>query len=195
MKVPLIAPQVAYWQDKEQGGKIKLTKRENGISLLKAMSNTQETSDELVYFYCHVTSTDLAEGGPDRSNLMFGPNDKLTLGALKQNAPYTRLLPGEPLVYINACESAELSPLFYDGFVPYFLAKGARGVIGTECEIPAIFAREWAKAFFERFLAGGELGRVVLDLRNEFLAQNNNILGLIYALYVDADTRVEPAVG
>jgi hypothetical protein len=194
MKVPLVAPQVTYWQEKEQGGHIKLIKRENGLTLLKAMSNTQETADELVYFYCHVISADLTEGGPDRSNLVFAPNDKLTLGALKQNAPYTRLLPGEPLVFINACESAELSPLFYDGFVPYFLAKGARGVIGTECEIPAIFAREWAKLFFERFLAGEELGRVVLDLRNEFLEQNNNILGLIYALYVDADTRVDPAV-
>src|SRR3546814_1694866 len=50
----------------------------------------------------------------------------------------------QPLVFINACESAELTPLFYSGFVPYFMNKGARGVIGTECRMPAQFAAQWA---------------------------------------------------
>jgi hypothetical protein len=158
MKVPLVAPQVAYWQTKEQGGQIKLIMRENGITLLRAMSMTQETTDELVYFYCHLQSADLTEGGPDRSNLVFAPNDKLTLGALKQNAPYTRLLPGEPLVFINACESAELSPLFYDGFVPYFLAKGARGADRHRMRDPCYFCARVGDALFRAFPGGRGAG-------------------------------------
>lgn len=194
MEVPLVEPQIAYWRTKEQSGKVKLIARDNTIALLRAMSTTQATTDEVVYSYCHATSADLSDGDPDRSTLVFSPNDKLTLGALKQSTPYTRLLPGEPLVFINACESAELSPLFYDGFVPYFLVKGARGVIGTECEIPAIFTHEWVKAFFERFLAGESLGSVVLSLHKKFQERGNNILDLLYALYVDAHTRVEPGI-
>jgi hypothetical protein len=97
-------------------------------------------------------------------------------------------------VFINACESAELSPLFYDGFVPYFMAKGARGVVGTECETPALFAAELAMRFFDRFLKGEPLGRILLDLRREFYTDHNNLLGLLYALYVDGDTQVAPAV-
>ncbi len=31
-----------------------------------------------------------------------------------------------PVVFLNACQSAELSPYLYDGLVPYFIARGAR---------------------------------------------------------------------
>ncbi|MEA3397660.1 MAG: CHAT domain-containing protein, partial [Chloroflexota bacterium] len=105
-----------------------------------------------------------------------------------------KVLPGAPLVFINACESAELSPLFYDGFAPYFMAKGARGVIGAECETPALFAAEWARRFFDQFLAGESLGQVFLDLRREFYYEHHNLLGLLYALYADGDTCIVPGV-
>lgn len=84
--------------------------------------------------------------------------------------------------------------MFYDGFVPYFMKKGARGVIGTECPTPALFAREWAVRFFDRFLAGEPLGQILLALRREFYYRHNNLLGLLYALYCDGDTRIDPAL-
>jgi hypothetical protein len=86
---------------------------------------------------------------------------------------------GNPLVFINACESAELRPEFYDGFIPYFMAKGARGVVGTECKTPAIFASEWALRFFPRFLDGAPLGDLFLELRREFHTKHGNPLGLL----------------
>jgi hypothetical protein len=104
-----------------------------------------------------------------------------------------QILSGYPLVFINACESAELSPLFYSGFMPYFTAKGARGMIGTECEVPARFAAEWARRFFDKFLYEAKpIGEIFLSLRQEFYYQKNNLLGLLYALYCDGDTRVTP---
>ncbi|MDQ2870668.1 MAG: hypothetical protein M3S32_07995, partial [Acidobacteriota bacterium] len=65
--------------------------------------------------------------------------------------------------------------------------------IGTECQTPAIFAAEWARRFFDQFLEGQPVGALFLDLRREFYQQHNNILGLLYALYCDGDTRIVPA--
>jgi hypothetical protein len=123
--------------------------------------------------------------GPDLHVKLSG-GGSLTLEELKDNISFK--LPGNPLVFLNACESAELSPLFYDGFVQFFMSKGARGVMGTECDVPALFAREWATRFFKRFLAAAA-GHCVLRLRQEFY-KDNNLLGLLYALYVDGDTRL-----
>ena len=58
------------------------------------------------------------------------------------------------VIGLNACESAELSPFLYDGWVPFLLSRGARGVLGTEVETPAFFAAEFAKEFVKRFTAG-----------------------------------------
>ena len=194
MGAPLIADQRRYWDAISQGGGVQVIARESQDQVMQALADTS-TSDQILYFYCHAVSKSLAEGGgPDASTLVLSGSQRLTLEDLYLFAPTKKCLPGAPLVFINACESAELSPLFYDGFVPYFMAKGARGVIGTECETPALFAAEWARCFFDQFLAGEPLGQIFLNLRQEFYHKHNNLLGLLYALYVDGDTRIVPAV-
>jgi CHAT domain len=193
MGVPLIAEQLTYWNGLAQAGGFKVIVRQNAGEIMKALAAPSDP-EQIMYFYCHAVSKNLSEaGGPESSCLQFG-SESLTLRDLKLRAPAKKPLSGAPLVFINACESAELSPVFYGGFVPYFMAKGARGVIGTECEIPAIFAREWARQFFQSFLAGEPLGNVFLDLRRKFLFQHNNALGLLYAIYCDGDTRVVPGI-
>jgi len=194
MGMPLIADQRHYWDEISQSGDVQVIVRETGDEVTQALADIS-TSDQILYFYCHAVSKSLVEGGgPDTSTLVLSGHQRLTLEDLNLFASPKKVLPGAPLVFINACESAELSPLFYDGFVPYFMAKGARGVIGTECETPALFAAEWARRFFDRFLAGGSLGQTFLDLRREFYYEHNNLLGLLYALYVDGDTQIVPAV-
>ena len=194
MGVPMIANQVDYWSKVAQRSGAQVTVRKTGDDVTQALASPS-TPDQILYFYCHAVSKSLAEGGgPDASTLVLSGNGRLTLEDLNLSAPPRKILPGAPLVFINACESAELSPLFYDGFVPYFMAKGARGVIGTECETPALFAAEWAKRFFDHFLAGQPLGQTFLDLRREFYYQHNNLMGLLYALYCDGDTQIVPGV-
>ncbi len=191
---PLIADQRSYWDKLDQSGDVQVIVRESKDEVTQALADTT-TSDQILYFYCHAISKSLAEaGGPDDSTLVLSGGQRLTLEDLNLFASTRKVLPGAPLVFINACESAELSPLFYDGFVPYFMAKGARGVIGTECETPALFAAEWAKRFFDQFLAGKSLGQVFLDLRREFYYEHHNLMGLLYALYADGDTRIVPGV-
>jgi CHAT domain-containing protein len=189
----LVGEQVDYWHNLSKSYSTDVIVRETGEAVQKALADP-ENSDQIAYFYCHAISRGLNEGGgPDASSLRFGA-ERLSLKALKVLAPTKKPFASAPLVFINACESAELSPLFYGGFVPYFMAKGARGVIGTECEIPALFARHWASRFFDRFLDGQSLGNVFLELRQEFFSQHNNLLGLLYAVYCDGDTRIAPPI-
>lgn len=172
---------------------MQVTQRQTRADLLAALGG--DANDQVMYLYCHaVTSGPGDAGGIYGSYLVLTNEERLTLNDLNLDAPMTKPLRGNPLVFINACESAELTPSFYDGFVPYFMAKGSRGVIGTECKTPALFATEWALRFFPRFLAGEPLGELFLELRQEFCARHNNPLGLLYAVYCDGDTRIQPGL-
>lgn len=194
MRADWVATQEKFWTDaRAEYSRLRVTPRTQRAELLAALAD-EATADQILYFYGHAETTALgAKGGSDASALSLS-DAKVTLGELNTQASTDIKLRGNPLVFINACESAELSPLFYDGFVPYFMGKGARGVIGTECRTPGIFAAEWAKRFFERFLAGEPLGALFLALRREFLEQHGNPLGLLYAVHCDGDTQVIPAL-
>lgn len=189
--VTFIKDQVDYWNGVQQRGDARVAVRQTRDDLLTALEETDDTPDQLMYFNCHAVSRNLAENeGPESSKLQMSGKQNITLGELRDDAGYRFKLPGNPLVFINACQSAELSPLFYGGFVPYFMSKGARGVIGTECDTPAIFGKEFALRFFDRFLKGEALGEIMYNLRREFFFNHNNIMGLLYAVYVDGDTRL-----
>jgi hypothetical protein len=191
MGINLVGQQESYWRAVRKLGGVKVIQRATRAELVKALASGT-ADDQILYFYCHAKSADLAApGGPDSACLILS-DGSVTLGDLNLDAPVAAQLRHSPLVFINACESAELSPAFYDGFVPYFMAKGARGVIGTECKTPALFAAEWAKRFFGVFLEGITLGEAFLALRKEFLEQHGNPLGLLYAVHSDGDTRVAP---
>lgn len=186
----VVAQQSQYWQDRAAGNPVlALRTSTTTAQLVQALSNP-DTVDQIIYFYCHAQAVGLVGGGPDASTLTMGRNDVITLGELKNRAPTEIILRGAPLVFINACESAELSPSFYSGFVPYFMSKGARGVIGTECKVPVLFGAAWAKSFFEEFLQGASLGELVLMKRRDFFLRHNNLLGLLYGVYCNIDTQL-----
>ncbi len=195
MQMDLVARQVRYWTDCSSAGgtAIAVRQRTTRAELLQALS--EPTAEQLMYFYCHATTKSGADaGGIKGSNIELTGREKISIDDFDVEAPRRDKLPGSPLVFLNACESGELTPAFYDGFIPYFLSKGARGVVGTECKTPAVFATEWATRFFPRFLAGEPIGALFLALRREFMEKERNPLGLIYAVYCDADTRIDPAL-
>jgi CHAT domain len=190
-----VARQLAFW-DKfatSAGAKITVAPRRTRAELLAALRDGAR--DQLLYLYCHaITNAAGDPGGIRNAAFLLTGNERVTLADLYRESPTAKPLPGNPLVFINACESAELRPEFYDGFIPYFMAKGARGVVGTECKTPAIFASEWALRFFPRFLDGEKLGDLFLELRREFHSKHGNPLGLLYNVYCDADTRIQPGL-
>ncbi|KPV50711.1 hypothetical protein SE17_25315 [Kouleothrix aurantiaca] len=149
-------------------------------------------SPPLIYFYCHAISKQTGEdGGVDFSRISLS-DAKTTIAEMKlKTRSAVERLRQAPLVFLNACESAELSPFLYDGWVPFLLSRGARGVLGTEVETPAFFAAEFAKEFVRRFTAGDvALGELLRDLRVEYARDKHNIMGLLYALYSNGDVMI-----
>lgn len=192
MRIDAVARQEQFWADASIGRRLRRSRSDKCAEVVRALEGAEPV--HILYFYCHATAPRAGvPGGLDAASLGL-VDASITLGDLYLDAPIDVSLAGSPLVFINACESVDMSPLFYEGFVPYFLGKGARGVIGTECKTPAIFAAAWAKRFFERFFAGEDLGAAVLTARREFLRDHGNPLGLVYGVHCDGDTFINPAV-
>lgn len=182
------ASQKTYWENLPGVEK----KIHTTIGELKETLSDVQVADQLLYYFGHAKAE---YGEPDSSPWLKMMDDYLMLEDLKFDAPTSQKLDGAPLIFLNACESGDLSPIYYGGFMQYFIERGARGMIGTECEIPGVFASEWARRFFNQFLSGKKtVGQVFLDLRREFLLEENNLLGLLYALYCDSDTRLAPGL-
>ena len=85
-----------------------------------------------------------------------------------------------------------MSPAFYDGFVPYFMAKARAASLGRSAKRRRCSQPSGRSAFFQQFLAGEALGETFLALRKELLEQHGNPLGLLYAVHSDGDTRIKP---
>jgi len=116
---------------------------------------------------------------------------KILLSMLKETVPSQ--MARHPLVFLNMCQSAQVLPSLSDGFVPFFIRRGARAVIGTECSMHTGFADEFARALLTRFFQGQPIGQILLNLRQEYLAQGNP-LALAYTLYGDAGLRLDRPV-
>ncbi|MEN9937009.1 MAG: hypothetical protein RLZZ387_3588 [Chloroflexota bacterium] len=153
-----------------------------------------------IYFYCHAESMlpgeqgkTGARAGVDASYITVTNGGKITLEELKDEAHTGRpRLKSAPFVFLNACQGAELSPEQYAGLLPYFIARGARGAIGTEVNTPVNFGAEFARKFIEE-LAKGErsVGEILLELRKWYLNEQRNVCGLVYALHSSGDLIVE----
>jgi hypothetical protein len=124
---------------------------------------------------------------PDRSWI------ELTYGKLYLDELYRRVgeLPGGPFVMLNMCESAQLTPSLSDSFFHFFLDRGARAVIGTECPMTVEFAHPFAARFLGEVFAGRRVGDALLEARRHFL-ELNNPLGLAYTLFGQATVAFEP---
>jgi hypothetical protein len=124
---------------------------------------------------------------------------KLTHGRLALTDLYADRdinLPSGPLVILNACESVQITPhLTGESFVHFFLDRGARSVLGTECVMTTHFAKPFAERLLGLLRDGAPVGSAVLTTRQAFLAAGNP-LALAYTLYGSADYRLgEPPRG
>jgi hypothetical protein len=116
---------------------------------------------------------------------------KIPLAMLKERVParFSR----NPLVFLNMCESAQVLPSLSDGFVPFFIDRGARAVLGTECSMNTVFADDFARNFLICFFEGKAAGAILLALRRTYL-ERGNPLALAYTLYGDADLRLADGI-
>ncbi len=178
---------------------VAVTEYDTRDKFLDLLSRSQDIP-QIIYFYGHAVSRSPGEKDAT-TGIEYGLGDSylsvngeaLTLDDMNLYAGLDLdQFDSAPLVVLNACESAELSPELYNGLVPYLIGRGARGVIGTEVLMPAFFAAEFAPALLRRFAAGNtRLGDLLRDMRREYLHEKRNVLPLIYALYSNAELIVK----
>lgn len=119
---------------------------------------------------------------------------ELTYGKLYLDELYDEIdnkLQSNPLVFLNMCESAQVTPSLADSFIDFFLDRGAAGVLGTECSMTTEFAHPFAEKFLKAILAGEKFGPALLDARRHFI-ELKNPLGLAYTLFGSAITCFHP---
>lgn len=184
----VIEQQAKFFQQLPNVTTTRLTTKQEFISLLN-----NADAPPLIYINCHAVSNPEGDGGSAyRSRIQLSDGD-IDMDDFDFDIPIMEGgLKNAPLVFLNACQSAELRPQLYVGLVPALIARGIRGVIGTEVDTPAVFAAEFAKEFIKRFAAGNKpLGELLLELRLEYLEQKNNIMGLVYALYSSGEVVIK----
>lgn len=130
----------------------------------------------LIYFFCHGTADMLQFELAKR---------KLTPDIVDNDyAAY----PGWPIVFVNACDAGDISPLSFFSFRKAFRKRKAAGLIAPSFPIPTLFAAMFANAFFRAYADHRPVGRILFDLRRELLAKNNP-LGLWYSLQCPLDVQ------
>ncbi|MGY2906129.1 patatin-like phospholipase family protein [Bradyrhizobium sp. URHC0002] len=127
----------------------------------------------LIYFFCHGTA------------------DRLEFEASTAFTPYH--VDGEkfsnwPVVFINACDAGNTSPLSFLSFRTEFRKRRAAGLIAPSFPIPTLFAAIFAKAFMERYAGKEAVGSILFDLRKKLLSDDKP-LGLWYSLQCPLDLK------
>lgn len=149
---------------------------------------------QVVYFLCHAEVAGTAEQ-PNKKP----PELRVTDGSISP-AELTRwtnhLFYGHgPLVFINACQGGQLDTLVYRDhtFASTLLKASVACLIAPQIEVPAVFAGEFGKRFFEQLIADDTptpiAGEVLRDLSREVWVHRNPF-GLVYSLYAGADCQI-----
>ncbi len=156
----------------------------------------------LLYFFCHgnaaATVNDrffLSRAAPDVEAWLSldaheAAAERIDVAWLRGVRPSP--LAGQPLVFLNACSTAQGDREFQSQFLTQFMQRwNVRGLIGTDWKIPTIFADRFSRRLLDRFVRGRvALGPAFAATSDEFLAAGNPF-PLIYAMYARPDMTVE----
>jgi hypothetical protein len=179
--------------------KVSQARRDELYSEAELLERLQRRTDtDILMLFCHGLSGQPGQasagavGIPESRLILTRDDQALTLAnleiALRDVA--APVLPGGPLVLLNACGSAALSPLSYDGFAPFLLGLGARAVIGTESNVPTVFGAAFGPELLGKVLTGTPVGTALRETRRFFWETHRNPLGLLYNCYGVAGLHV-----
>jgi hypothetical protein len=150
---------------------------------------------QVIYFLCHGETAGTADKPELAPPCLQLANDERIRAIDIRQSIANGFSPSPPLVFINACRGGQLNTLVRHSFTfaSQFLEQGAVCVVGPQIEIPAVFAGEFGKRFFERLLfktkPPPQVGLVLRDLTRE-MWNARNPFGLVYSLYAGADCHI-----
>jgi hypothetical protein len=148
---------------------------------------------EVVYFYCHGRREELPGATEPIPYLgvgteeMLSPGDIITWDDADWDERHWR--DTSPLVFINGCHTAELTPESLASFVDAFAGAYAAGVIGTEILMHQQVASEAGFEFLNQFQNRNSVGKALQWMRIGLLLKGN-LMGLAYTPYCSAELQL-----
>lgn len=148
----------------------------------------QETAVNLLYFYTHGGKTDIGQ-----PFLQLADDSKITLNDL--DAWRVHWPRQQPLVILNACESANYTPDDYESLMLFFSQQGAAGIIGAQCPVKELLADAFIIPFLTQFLRQMPVGAALFAARRQLLYDHLDPRGLAYSLFAAAEIQLaQPAL-
>jgi hypothetical protein len=147
-------------------------------------TSMQQNRSVLLYFLAHL---DYANGVP--RIVMTDSQPKGALNAATVDLEDMHLCAQQPVVFINACASAAMSPQRLLGLVEAFFRSGAGGAVGTEVKVFVDLAISFAEEMLAAYTAGVALGEALRRARVEMLRLRNP-LGFAYIGFGLHDLRL-----
>lgn len=150
---------------------------------VRAALSKPDTPADVIYFYTH--------GGSDpfgKPYLEIGAGDQIKFNDL--DAWGVDLGFHQPLVVLNACESADYSPDSFENLVRFFCGKQAAGVVGTHCEVKEALADAFIVLFFGAFFKQTGAGQALFEARQKLLRDALDPRGLAYSLFAAAEVKL-----
>jgi hypothetical protein len=143
----------------------------------------------LAYFYCH------GRGTPDDAWIEVGRDEAIypqdiAMWAVADWVPRDEhWVTTRPLVILNGCHTAELTPNSPVNFVDGLSGAGAAGIVGTEITVSQRLAGEAVELMLEGLISRRlPVGQALQRMRSRLLAKGN-LLGLAYTAYCSNDLR------
>lgn len=161
------------------------------VALYERLETTSPLKEDWKYVYEKIKSRQYES---DRSWIEVGRSAD-TDGCLYLQDLYSGIhtLAGRPIVILNMCESAQVTPSLSFSFIHFFLTRGARAVVGTECSMRPLYADYVGRQMIQALLQGDSVGTALLSIRQESVRRKNP-LGLAYNVFGSVNARIEPAL-
>jgi hypothetical protein len=120
---------------------------------------------------------------------------ELSSGRLLLEDLYTEVpsLPLSPIVILNMCDSAQVTPTLSKSFIDFFLTRRARAIVGTECSIRPVFADLVGRSLIHSLMSAEPIGCALRKIRVQAF-RHRNLLGLAYTLFGSADSALDPSL-
>ena len=165
--------------------------------MVDLMEGLRGSDIDIVYIYAHAGRLEAPGGGAPDPLIRLGADGLLPYDVTtwaQDDWPMNHWEDRRPLVVLNGCHTAEITPGTLSNFVTAFSeSAGASGVIGTEVSLEQGLAAEAMEFLLPALRSGSSVGDALRLLRWELL-RKGNVMGLAYSPYCSSALRLREHV-